>query len=115
MTIPKELEEAAAIDGAGKFFIYLSIILPLSKPALATLGIFVFLYDWNDFLWPLIIANSDEIKTLPVGLASFQGLYTTDWNLLMAASLIVMAPVLLMFIFNQRFITQGIVLSGLKG
>jgi len=115
LTIPKDLEESATIDGCSKFGIYWRIILPLSKPALATLGTFVFLGAWNDFMWPLIVTNSMEMKTLPIGLASFQGLYTTDWSLLMAASVIVLAPVLLIYIFNQRFFTKGIVMSGIKG
>jgi multiple sugar transport system permease protein len=115
LTIPKELEEAAIIDGLNRWQIYWKIILPLSKPALATLSTFVFLGSWNDFMWPLIVTNSMEMKTLPVGLAAFQGLYTTDWNLLMAASTIVLAPVLILYIFNQRFFTRGIVMTGLKG
>jgi len=115
LTIPKDLEEAAIIDGLNRWQIYWKIILPLSKPALATLSTFVFLGSWNDFMWPLIVTNSMEMKTLPVGLASFQGLYTTDWTLLMAASMIVLAPVLLVYIFNQRFFTRGIVMTGLKG
>ncbi|MDD5066487.1 MAG: carbohydrate ABC transporter permease [bacterium] len=113
--IPKDLEESAFIDGASKFTIYLKIILPLSKPALATLTTFVFMGSWNDFMWPLIVTNSMEMKTLPVGLAAFQGLYTTNWTLLMAATVIVLIPVLMVYIFNQRYFVKGIVLSGLKG
>lgn len=115
LSIPKDLEESAIIDGATKFTIYWNIILPLSKPALATLTTFVFMYAWNDFMWPLIVTNSMEMKTLPVGLAAFQGLYTTNWTLLMAATVIVLIPVLLVYIFNQRYFVRGIVLSGLKG
>lgn len=115
LTIPKELEEAAIVDGCSHFGIYWRIILPLSKPALATLGTFIFLGSWNDFMWPLIVTSSMEMKTLPIGLASFQGLYTTDWTLLMAASMIVLAPVLIVYIFNQRFFVKGIVLTGIKG
>jgi len=114
LSIPRDLEESAIIDGASKFKIYLNVILPLSKPALATLTTFTFMWSWNDFMWPLIVTNSMEMKTLPVGLASFQGLYTTNWTLLMAASVIVLIPVLLVYIFNQRFFVKGIVLSGLK-
>jgi len=114
LTIPKDLEEAATIDGCGKFRIFFQIILPLSKPALATLATFIFLGAWNSFMWPLIVTNSMEMKTLPIGLASFQGLYSTDWTLLMAASMIVLAPVLLVYIFNQRFFVKGIVMSGMK-
>ncbi len=113
--IPKDLEESAFIDGATKFTIYLKIILPLSKPALATLTTFTFMGAWNDFMWPLIVTNSMEMKTLPVGLAAFQGLYTTNWTLLMAATVIVLIPVLMVYVFNQRYFVRGIVLSGLKG
>ena len=114
MTIPTELEDAAKIDGCGKLGVYRNVILPLSKPALATLATIVFMGSWNDFMWPLIVTDSTGMKTLPVGLAFFQGQYNTDWAMLMAASLIVMLPVLLVFIFNQRFFVRGIVLSGLK-
>ena len=112
--IPRDLEDAARIDGCSTWGIYWRIILPLSKPALATLGTFIFLGAWNDFMWPLIVINSMEKKTLPIGLASFQGLYSTDWTLLMAASTIVLIPVLIVYIFNQRFFVRGIVLSGIK-
>lgn len=114
LSIPRDLEESAFIDGASKFIIYWKIILPLSKPALATLTTFVFMGSWNDFMWPLIVTNSMEMKTLPVGLSSFQGLYTTTWTLLMAATVIVLIPVLVVYIFNQRYFVKGIVLSGLK-
>ncbi|OIO74514.1 MAG: sugar ABC transporter permease [Elusimicrobia bacterium CG1_02_37_114] len=115
LTIPKDLEEAAIIDGCSRFGIFWRVVLPLAKPALATLATFVFLGSWNEFMWPLIVTNSMEMKTLPVGLASFQGLYTTDWTLLMAASMIVLAPVIVIYIFNQRFFTKGIVMTGMKG
>lgn len=114
LSIPKELEEAASIDGAGKWRIYWSIILPLSKPAIATLATFTFMGVWNDFMWPLIVIKSIEKKTLAIGLAAFQGLYTTDWTLLMAASVIVLLPILIVYIFNQKFFTKGIAMSGLK-
>ena len=115
LTIPKDLEDAATIDGCGKLRIWATIIMPLSKAALATLTTFTFMFSWNDFMWPLIVTKSMKMKTLPVGLASFQGLYTTNWTLLMAASVIVLIPVLIVYMFNQRFFTEGIVLSGLKG
>ena len=115
MTIPKDLEDAAVMDGCSKFGVYWQVILPLSKPALATLATFTFLGNWNSFMWPLIVTDSMKMKTLPVGLTSFQGLYTTDWTLLMAASVIVLMPILIVYIFNQRFFTKGIVMSGLKG
>ncbi|MFB3896518.1 MAG: carbohydrate ABC transporter permease [bacterium] len=115
MSLPVELEEAAKIDGSTLFGIYRRITLPLSKPALATLTTFVFMGSWKDFMWPLIVTNSIEMKTLPVGLASFQGLYTTEWTLLMAGSIIMLAPIIILFIFNQRFFVEGIKLAGIKG
>lgn len=115
MTIPKDLIDAAKIDGCSQVGTLARIVVPLSTPAIATLATFTFLGVWNDFMWPLIVTNSMEMKTLPVGLASFQGLYTTDWTLLMAASTIVLIPVIIVYIFNQRFFTRGIVLSGIKG
>jgi multiple sugar transport system permease protein len=114
LTIPADLEESAVIDGASKFRIYTQIILPLSKPALATLATFTFMGTWNDFMWPLIVTNKMEMKTLPVGLASFQGLYTTSWTLLMAAAVIVLVPILIVYVYNQRFFVRGIALTGLK-
>lgn len=115
MSIPIDLEDAARIDGCNKIGIYRHVILPLAKPAMATLGTFTFIGSWNNFMWPLIMINTMEKKTLPIGLASFQGLYTTDWNLLMAASVIVMAPTVIVFLLNQRFFVEGIKLSGVKG
>jgi multiple sugar transport system permease protein len=115
LTIPRDLEDAARIDGAGLFTIYWRIIMPLSKPALAALTTFVFLHTWNEFMWPLIVIDSLHLKTLPIGLAHFQGPYATEWHLLMAASVIVMVPVLLVFIAGQRYFVRGIILSGIKG
>jgi len=115
MTIPQELEDAAVIDGASPFAVYRHIILPLSKPALATLTTFVFLHSWNDFLWPLMVVDRLALKTLPIGLAHFQDSYTTEYHLLMAASVIVMLPVLIVFIIGQRYFVRGIALSGMKG
>ena len=114
LTIPTDLEDAARIDGCSRWRIYWNVILPLSKPALATLTVFVFLGSWNNYMWPLIVINSPEKKTLPIGLQSFMGLYTTEWTLLMAASMMVMLPVIIVFIFGQRHFVRGIVLSGLK-
>jgi len=115
MTIPRDLEDAARIDGSGPFGTFFRIILPLSKPALATLTIFTFMNSWRSFLWPLIVTNSMEMKTIPVMIASFQGLYITDWHLLMAASLIALVPMLIVFIIGQRFFVEGIRLGAIKG
>ena len=115
LNIPKDLEESAVIDGAHKLRMYWSVIMPLSKPALATLSMFTFLGAWNNLIWPLIVITSEKMRTLPLGLQVFQGIYETAWHLLMAASVIVLLPVLIFYLFNQRFFTRGIVLSGLKG
>ena len=115
LSIPTELEDAGRIDGCGHFGLYWRIILPLSKPALATLTTFTFLHSWNDFLWPLLMVNSEHMKTVPLGLRAFDGLYAaTDWSKLMAASLIFTLPVVVLFLYNQRFFIRGILLSGLK-
>jgi len=114
LSVPRELEDAARIDGASLFGIYWNVIMPLSKPALAALTTFVFLHSWNDFMWPLIVIDSLNLKTLPIGLAHFQGPYLTEWHLLMAASVIVMVPVLVVFVIGQRYFVRGIILSGLK-
>jgi multiple sugar transport system permease protein len=115
MTLPRELEDAARIDGCSEAGIYLRIILPLSAPALATLGIFTFTAAWNEFLWPLLIMSKDSMKTLQIGLQVFQTQYTTRWDLLMAGTVLVTLPVLLLFLAGQRYFTRGIALSGMKG
>ncbi len=114
LTIPKDLEDAARIDGCGRFRIFLQIVLPLAKPALITVSIFSFMNHWNDFMGPLIYLNSEQNRTLAIALQSFQGQYTADWNLLMAASVVVLIPVLIIFFTLQRYFVEGIVLSGLK-
>jgi multiple sugar transport system permease protein len=113
--IPRDLDEAARIDGATSLRIWWQVIMPLAGPAIAALATFVSLNSWNDFLWPLIITNSPAMRTLPVGLSTFQGQYKTDWNLLMAGSVIAMLPVLLVYIIGQRWFIKGITLSGLGG
>jgi multiple sugar transport system permease protein len=112
--IPKELEEAAALDGASVFRIFGSVALPLSRPALATLGIFTFVGSWNDFLHPLVFLDSVDRYTLPVGIALFQTSYSAEYGLTLAASVLCTLPVLLFFLFFQRHIIQGIALTGLK-
>lgn len=113
MGIPDELIEAAKIDGASEWRIYWQIILPLTTPVLATLGIFVFLWHWNDFLWPLIVAQSDDMRTLTVGLATLQAMVPSTAQL-MAAAAISFIPNLLIFVLFQRYIVQSIATSGLK-
>ncbi len=115
LTLPRDLEDAAKIDGCSYFGIFIRIILPLSKPALATLTTFTFMGSWMSFMWPLIVMNTHERFTLPIGLAYFQSLHGTDWTLLMAGSIMMILPILLVFMFNQRFFVEGIKLSGIKG
>lgn len=117
LTIPRELEEAAEIDGCGYMRRYSTIILPLSKPALTTVGIFTFMWSWNDFMWALIVTQSDHSRTLPMGLAMFQNMFTvqTPWNLMMAAAVIALLPVLVVFVLAQKQFIEGITLTGLKG
>ena len=115
LTIPRELEEAALVDGAGYFRIYRTIMLPLVKPALATVAIFTFMAQWNDFLHPLIYLNSLDHMTLAIGLRLLQTTHGSEWGLLMAASTMMTIPVMLVFFFTQRYFIQGITLTGLKG
>ncbi|NLG84571.1 MAG: carbohydrate ABC transporter permease [Firmicutes bacterium] len=115
LTIPYELEEAAIIDGCGYFRRFLTIILPLSKPALATLGIFTLMTSWNDYLYPLVFLNSEKKRTLVLGLAVFRGDVDIQWNLLMAAVVMASAPLIIAFLAAQRFFVEGIATGGLKG
>ncbi len=115
LTLPKDLEDAAKIDGCSYVRIFWHIILPLSKPALATLTTFTFMGSWMNLMWPLIVVNTHKKYTLPVGLAYFQGVHGTDWTLLMAASMMMILPILIVFLFNQRFFVEGIKLTGIKG
>ncbi len=115
MTIPTEYEEAACMDGASPLTIFLKIILPLSKPALATLSVFAFMGSWNSFMWPLFIVREETLMTLPVGLATLQGRWLTEWNLVMAGAVITVLPMLLLYLFAQKYLVQGYVMSGLKG
>ena len=114
-TLPVELEEAARIDGASRLSVLFKIILPLSGPALATLAVITFLWTWNDFLWPLITISSVNNMTLQLGLTTFQGTHQTSMNLLMAANVMSMLPVLILFFLAQRFFVRGIATTGLKG
>ncbi|PLS01916.1 carbohydrate ABC transporter permease [Neobacillus cucumis] len=114
MGIPKELEEAAIIDGAGYFRIYWSIILPLIRPSLAAVGIFVFLGSWNNFLDALIFLNTPEKFTVPLLLNTFKGLYVADWALMMAGTTISVIPVLIIYIVAQKQIIEGVTITGIK-
>jgi len=115
LTIPRELEESAFVDGAGRLRILWQIILPLSRPALATLAVFTFVREWNQFLWPLIATTSPEMRTLPVGLSQFTGQYGTEWHLLMAASTATLLPTLAVFFAAQQHFVRGIALTGFGG
>jgi multiple sugar transport system permease protein len=114
-TLPVELEEAARIDGCSRVGVLFRIVLPLSMPALATLAIVTFLWTWNDFLWPLIAISSTDKMTVQLGLASFQGAHQTNWTLLMAGNVMALAPMLLVFIFAQRWFVQSLASTGVKG
>jgi len=115
--VPKEVEDAARIDGCGRLRILFRIILPLSKPALATLAIFTFLISWNNFLWPLIVITEPSRMTVPVILAYYVASFkeSMEWATLMASAFIVSLPPILIFLFFQRQFVQGITLSGMKG
>ena len=114
LTIPDELIDAARMDGASEWRIYWRIIMPLAVPALAVLGIFSVMWRWNDFLWPLIVLNREEVFTLQLGLASFQGELDTQWHYLLAMTVMTLAPVVLIFLFLQKYITTGIASTGIK-
>lgn len=115
MSLPIELDDAARVDGASSFRIWWQILLPLAGPAVATLAIFTFLGQWNNFLWPLIVTNSEHMRTLPVGLAAFQGQYRVEWHLLMAGSVIALVPILAIYIIGQKWFVRGITLTGMGG
>jgi multiple sugar transport system permease protein len=115
MTIPKELSEAARIDGANEFTIYTRLMLPLIRPALATIALFEFTRQWKDFLGPLIYLSKAELYTVSVGLQQYKYEYDTQWAFLMAASVIVTFPIIILFFFTQRTFIQGITLTGIKG
>ncbi len=114
LSLPKELEEAAFIDGCGRFRVLWQIILPLAKPALATLAVFTFMGVFNDFLWALVVVNSQELYTVQLGLAIFRDRYSTEWGPLMAGSVVATLPILVLFFVAQKHFIQGIALSGLK-
>lgn len=113
--IPRELEEAARLDGCNPWQIYSRIMLPLVKPGLSALAILTIVWSWNDLLWPLVVTTDNTKMPLTVGLASLQGQYTTDYAVLMAASTMAVAPIIILFIFMQRRVIEGITSSGLKG
>ena len=115
LTIPKDLDDAARIDGASYWRIYWQIMIPLIRPALLAVGLFQFLFCWNDFFTPLIYLSSKETYTLAVGLRFFIDSYATFWNTLMAAALIVILPPVVVFLIGQRYFVEGVTLTGIKG
>jgi len=115
LSLPKELEEAARIDGCNPFQIYYRIMLPLIKPALMTLAVFTFMGTWNDYMGPLIYLTSVDKFTLSLGVAFFKGTYRTSWNLMMAGAVVSIVPILLFYLFAQKYFEQGIAFSGIKG
>ncbi len=115
LSLPRELEEAALLDGANKWQIFIRVIVPLSKPALVTLAVLAFLTNWNDFLWPVYVLFSPESQTLPPGLSTLQSANNVRYDVIMAGAVIASAPVLLLYVMAQRFIIEGVSRSGLKG
>lgn len=117
LDLPRELEEAAVLDGASTLTTFVRVMVPLTGPAFATLGIFSFMASWNNFLWPLLIVSDTRFMTLPLALSTLQGLYPgqTQWNLVMAGTVISVVPMIVVFLLAQRWVIQGITASGLKG
>jgi multiple sugar transport system permease protein len=115
LTLPRELEEAAILDGANQWQVFLRVVLPLSKPALATLTVLSFLSNWNDFLWPIYVLFSADRLTLPAGLGLLQGAYIADYPVIMAGAMLASIPALVLFVLAQRYIIEGVSRSGLKG
>ena len=113
-TLPKGLYEAARIDGASEWRIFTKIVLPLMKPAVVVLGIFVFMQQWANFLWPLVITTKDETRVLTVGIATLQGQFVTNWGVIAAATLMTIAPIIMVFLFFQRWFVQASVAGALK-
>ncbi|ETK34073.1 carbohydrate ABC transporter permease [Microbispora corallina] len=112
--VPRELDEAAVMDGAGHVRVFASVVLPLIRPALATFTIFAFMASWNAFLWPLVILRSPEFMTLPLGLATLQGQFTTRWDVVMAGSVVSVLPILVVYVLAQRHVIASVARTGLK-
>lgn len=115
LNLPADLENAARLEGASEWQVFWHVALPLARPVLSVLGVFSFMGAWTDFLWPLLMTNSLEMRTLEVGLSVFKTQYTVNWPLQMAASLLIQLPVIALFVATQRHFTRGIVLTGMKG
>lgn len=113
--LPSDLQDAARVDGCSELKIFWRIYLPLAKPALAAVGLFSFTFAWNDFIWPLIMTSSPEMRTLQLGLSSYKSQYFTDWHLLMAATVLTCVPIFVVYLIGQRHFVKGVAMSGLKG
>jgi multiple sugar transport system permease protein len=113
--LPRELEEATFVDGGTPLTAFRHVVLPLAQPALATVAVFTFLFSWDEFTWALTSLNREELRTLPIAIATFQSAHQTEWSLVFAASLIAVAPVIAAFVLGQRFFIRGLATSGLKG
>jgi multiple sugar transport system permease protein len=114
LALPRELDEAAFVDGAGHFRVFWQILLPLVRPTLATFAVFAFMSSWNAFLWPLVIAQTQAHMTLPVGLSLLMGRYSPAWNVIMAGSALSALPILALYVFAQRYVVRGTAYSGIK-
>jgi multiple sugar transport system permease protein len=114
LSIPRDLEDAARVDGASEFRIFGQVILPLAVPALLTLGLFHFMYNWNDLLWPLVVTTQTSMETLPAGLALFMGEHVVEYGLLMAGSILALLPMIILFLMIQRKFVEGIATTGFK-
>ncbi len=114
LSVPRELEDAARIDGAGEWTVFTRIALPLASPALATVALFVFVDQWKSFLWPLIVTRPMDMRPIEVGISRFAGLYTSNWPFQMAAAVVAILPILILFLFAQRYFIRGIQLTGIK-
>jgi len=112
--VPRELDEAATLDGAGHLRIFGLIVLPLIRPALATVAVFAFMGSWNSFLWPLVVIRSPEFMTLPLGLSTLQGQFTTRWDVVMAGSVVSIVPIAIVYLLAQRHIIAGVATTGIK-
>jgi multiple sugar transport system permease protein len=115
LSIPRDLEDAARVDGANEWQVFWKVALPLAKPALATVALFSFVETWKSFLWPLIVTRSMSMRPVEVGIAAFHGLYIRNWPYQMAAAVVAVIPILILFLFTQRYFVRGIQLAGLKG
>lgn len=115
LSLPAELEEAAALDGCNRLQVFVRVVMPLARPALATLAIFTLLSSWNDLIWPLIAISSDNVFTVQLGIANFQGTRRTDWSLLMAGNVVATLPLVLFFLFAQKQFLATMTMSGMKG